>query len=96
MNILLTGFGPFDKEAINPSWEAVRTLDGWRCEGAQVHARRISCVFGAALRELDAAIDELQPVLAIGVGQAGEHHHRPATGAAHARFHFRLAGQSVE
>ncbi|GAA4336936.1 pyroglutamyl-peptidase I [Variovorax defluvii] len=71
MNILLTGFEPFDKEAINPSWEAVRALDGWRCEGALVHARRISCVFGAALRELDAAIDELQPVLAIGVGQAG-------------------------
>ncbi|XPG44294.1 pyroglutamyl-peptidase I [Variovorax sp. KK3] len=71
MNILLTGFEPFDKDAINPSWEAVRALDGWRCEGAVVHARRISCVFGAALRELDAAIDELQPVLAIGVGQAG-------------------------
>ncbi|OUM01813.1 pyroglutamyl-peptidase I [Variovorax sp. JS1663] len=71
MNILLTGFEPFDKEAINPSWEAVRALDGWRCEGAVVHARRISCVFGAALRELDPAIDELRPVLAIGVGQAG-------------------------
>ncbi|WP_083745574.1 pyroglutamyl-peptidase I [Variovorax sp. KK3] len=69
--MLLTGFEPFDKDAINPSWEAVRALDGWRCEGAVVHARRISCVFGAALRELDAAIDELQPVLAIGVGQAG-------------------------
>jgi pyroglutamyl-peptidase len=71
VNVLLTGFEPFDQDAINPSWEAVRALDGWRCEGAVVHARRISCVFGAALRELDAAIDELQPVLAIGVGQAG-------------------------
>ena len=71
MNILLTGFEPFDQDAINPSWEAVRALDGWRCEGAVVHARRISCVFGAALRELDVAIDDLQPVLAIGVGQAG-------------------------
>lgn len=71
MNVLLTGFEPFDKDAINPSWEAVRALDGWRLEGATVHARRISCVFGAALRELDAAIDELRPQLVIGVGQAG-------------------------
>ncbi|RST51800.1 pyroglutamyl-peptidase I [Variovorax sp. MHTC-1] len=71
MNVLLTGFEPFDKEALNPSWEAVRALDGWRCEGAAVHARRISCVFGAALAELDAAIDELQPQLVFGIGQAG-------------------------
>lgn len=71
MNVLLTGFEPFDKEALNPSWEAVRALDGWRCEGASVHARRISCVFGAALAELDRAIDELQPQLVLGIGQAG-------------------------
>jgi len=71
VNILLTGFEPFDKDAINPSWEAVRALDGWRFEDATVYARRISCVFGAALRELDAVIDEVRPQLVIGVGQAG-------------------------
>jgi len=58
VNVLLTGFEPFDREALNPSWEAVSALEGWRCEGAVVHARRISCVFGAALRELDAAIGD--------------------------------------
>lgn len=71
MNVLLTGFEPFDKEALNPSWEAVRALDGWCCESAVVHARRISCVFGAALTELDAAIDELRPQLVLAIGQAG-------------------------
>jgi pyroglutamyl-peptidase len=71
VNVLLTGFEPFDKEALNPSWEAVRALDGWRCDGAVVHARRISCVFGAALAELDSAIDELRPQLVLGIGQAG-------------------------
>lgn len=71
MNVLLTGFEPFDQDAINPSWEAVQALDGWRCAGAVVHARRISCVFGASLRELDAAIDEVQPHLVLCVGQAG-------------------------
>lgn len=71
MNVLLTGFEPFEQEAVNPSWEAVRALDGWRPEGAVVHVRCISCVFGSALRELDAAIDELQPQLVLAVGQAG-------------------------
>lgn len=69
--VLLTGFEPFGGEAINPSWEAVRALDGWRTGGATVHARRIACVFGQALCELHAAIDELQPTLVIAVGQAG-------------------------
>ncbi|VWX57312.1 Pyrrolidone-carboxylate peptidase [Burkholderiales bacterium 8X] len=69
--VLLTGFEPFDAESLNPSWEAVRALDGWQCEGATVHSRRISCVFGASLRELDAAIDELRPELVLCIGQAG-------------------------
>ena len=71
MKVLLTGFEPFDKDALNPSWEAVRALDGWRCAGAEVHARRISCVFGTALRELDAAIDALEPQVVLAIGQAG-------------------------
>jgi len=71
MKVLITGFDPFDKEAVNPSWEAARALDGWHCDGAEVHARRISCIFGTALRELDAAIDELQPALVLCIGQAG-------------------------
>ena len=71
MNVLLTGFEPFDRETVNPSWEAARALDGWRQGAAVVHARRIPCVFGAALVALDAAIDELQPKLVLAVGQAG-------------------------
>ena len=71
MRILLTGFEPFDGEAINPSWEAVRALDGWRFGDVQVHARRICCVFGQALQALDAAIDETRPQVVIAVGQAG-------------------------
>jgi len=71
VNVLLTGFEPFDREMVNPSWEAARALDGWRQGAAVVHARRIPCVFGAALVALDAAIDELQPQLVLAVGQAG-------------------------
>jgi pyroglutamyl-peptidase len=70
-NILLTGFEPFEQEPLNPSWEAVRALDGWSCAGARVAARQLPCVFGTALQVLDQLIAELKPVLVICVGQAG-------------------------
>ena len=70
-NILLTGFEPFEREPLNPSWEAVRTLDGWQCGAARVVARQLPCVFGEALQVLDQLIAELKPVLVICVGQAG-------------------------
>ena len=72
MKLLLTGFEPFGGDAINPSWEAVCALDGWRFGNeVQVHVQRLCCVFGQALQELDAAIDRLKPQLVIAVGQAG-------------------------
>lgn len=74
--VLVTGFDPFDRDSINPSWEAARALDGWRFElpGGQpvlVHARRMPCAFGAALQAMDDAIDEVQPELVLAIGQAG-------------------------
>jgi len=70
-NVLLTGFDPFDREAVNPSWEAVRALDGWKTGGATVHARQMPCVFGDALEALASAMDELKPQLVLCIGQAG-------------------------
>jgi len=69
--ILLTGFEPFGGEATNPSWEIARALDGWQCEGHVVRSVRLSCVFGDALRELEAALAEHRPALVVCVGQAG-------------------------
>ena len=34
--VLVTGFDPFENEPINPSWEAVRTLDGQGIAGAEI------------------------------------------------------------
>ncbi|MET0265166.1 MAG: pyroglutamyl-peptidase I [Duganella sp.] len=69
--ILLTGFEPFNNETINPSWEAVRALEGWGEGDFVVHARQLPCVFGQARRVLNQALEELQPAVVIAVGQAG-------------------------
>jgi pyroglutamyl-peptidase len=69
--VLLTGFEPFDGAAINPSWEAVRQLDGWSGDGFIVEARELPCVFGDAAEAMRGFVDALQPDLVIAVGQAG-------------------------
>jgi pyroglutamyl-peptidase len=69
--VLLTGFEPFDNAIINPAWEAMRALAGWRGDGFAVEVRQLPCVFGRAIDVLCAAVDELKPDLVIAVGQAG-------------------------
>jgi pyroglutamyl-peptidase len=69
--VLLTGFEPFNKEAINPSWETVRALDGWSEDGFDVAVRQMPCVFGAAIDALHEAVSTLRPAVVIAVGQAG-------------------------
>ena len=69
--ILLTGFEPFGGEAINPSWEVARRLDGEWVGAARIVARQLPCVFGLTLGSLRDSIAELQPVLVLALGQAG-------------------------
>lgn len=69
--ILLTGFTPFGGESINPSWEAVRALDGRQIAGHRVAARLLPTAFDASLRELESAVREIEPAIMLGVGQAG-------------------------
>ncbi len=69
--VLLTGFEPFGGETVNPSWAAVRVLQGARIGGHRVEARCLPVVFGAALTCLRKAIAETRPTLVICVGQAG-------------------------
>ncbi|RZT38525.1 pyroglutamyl-peptidase I [Cupriavidus agavae] len=69
--VLLTGFEPFEQEPINPSWEAVRALDGARIGDAVVVARQLPCVFGKAIEAINQLVEQLRPDVVIAVGQAG-------------------------
>lgn len=69
--VLLTGFEPFEQEPINPSWEAVRALDGERVGDAVIVARQLPCVFGKAIDAMAALVESLSPDVVIAVGQAG-------------------------
>ncbi|UUW69865.1 pyroglutamyl-peptidase I [Pseudomonas oryzihabitans] len=71
MTLLLTGFAPFGGEELNPSWEAVRRLDGERLGDLPVVTAQLPTEFGAALRVLDELLDRHRPTLVVAVGQAG-------------------------
>lgn len=69
--VLLTGFEPFGGESSNPSWDAVRALDGARIASHRIATRCLPSEFGNSLLVLRKAIRELEPALVLCVGQAG-------------------------
>lgn len=69
--VLLTGFAPFAGEVINPSWQAVRALDGETIDGHRVTAIELPTEFDKAISDVRRAIRRLQPAFIIAVGLAG-------------------------
>lgn len=65
--ILLTGFEPFLGRSVNPSWEAVRQLDGEVIGGAWVRAVRVPVVYGESVRVIAEELDR-EPVDALVIG----------------------------
>ncbi|WP_405125587.1 pyroglutamyl-peptidase I [Pseudomonas marginalis] len=69
--VLLTGFEPFDQDLLNPSWEAVRQLDGVQLDDdVRIVARRLPCAFATAGECLLQLISELRPAMVIATGLA--------------------------
>lgn len=67
--VLLTGFEPFDQDLVNPSWEAVRQLEGVQLdEGVQIVARRLPCAFATVGEHLTELLAEVRPAMVIAVG----------------------------
>jgi len=70
MRILVTGFEPFDRQSINPSWAVARALHGAAIAGAQVTAVQLPCVFAQALPALQQALAQHRPDIVLAMGQA--------------------------
>ena len=69
--LLLSGFGPFVGYEVNPSIEAIRSLDGVVAGGMDIHVVELPVVWDESWDILLAAIEEVQPDILIGTGVAG-------------------------
>lgn len=70
MNILVTGFEPFGGDAVNPSWEVARSLQGQVIAGSTVQARCLPTTFRGAPTALQTALAEVKPQLVVALGLA--------------------------
>jgi len=70
-NVLVTGFEPFDGEAVNPSQEIARALDGETIAGHRVVGATLPTEFARSLDTLDLLIDQHRPALVLALGLAG-------------------------
>lgn len=73
--VLLTGFDPFGGDTVNPSWEAVKRLNGEVVEDVSIAAEQIPTVFHHSAAVLEQAIEKHDPDVVICVGQAGGRAH---------------------
>jgi pyroglutamyl-peptidase len=69
--ILVTGFGPFGGEPINPALEAVKKLDKRVIAGHSIVTRELPVVRQDSINAIAKYIKELDPVLVVAIGQAG-------------------------
>ncbi len=68
--ILLTGFGPFAKEKMNPSGKAVTQLNGRTVRGVKIVGVELPVIFGEAFDVLRDKIDEVKPIALLSSGVA--------------------------
>lgn len=69
--ILLTGFEPFGGDALNPSQEIVRVLDGETIGAHRVAGAVLPVAFAKAPLLLDALIERHRPEIVLALGLAG-------------------------
>lgn len=68
--ILITGFEPFDKETVNPSWEAVSRLPD-KIGGYMLTRLCLPVVFCKAAEIVIGVADDICPDIILCIGQAG-------------------------
>ncbi|HNR92049.1 MAG TPA: pyroglutamyl-peptidase I [Dokdonella sp.] len=69
--VLVTGFEAFDGQALNPSREIARCLDGTTIAGHAIVGAVLPVTFAEAPAVLAALVERHEPVLVLATGQAG-------------------------
>ena len=69
-NVLVTGFEPFDGEAVNPSQEIARALDGETIAGHRVVGATLPTEFARSLDTLELLLAQHRPALVLALGLA--------------------------
>ena len=70
MKLLLTGFTPFDGEAINPALEAMKLLPD-KIGNLEVLKLEVTTVFGKSANLVLETIEQEKPDFVLSIGQAG-------------------------
>ena len=70
MNLLLTGFEPFGGDAVNPSEQVARSLDGRTINSVTVHSEVLPVESGRGPAALIQAIQRIRPDAALCLGVA--------------------------
>ncbi len=68
--ILLTGFDAFGGDAVNPSIDLARALEGKTIAGLRVVVEKLPCEFAGSQARLLEALDRWSPRLVLAIGQA--------------------------
>ncbi len=70
MKVLVTGFEPFDREKINPSYEIVKALPS-KIEKAEIIKKEVPVVYGKSIESVIEEMERTSPNIVIMLGQAG-------------------------
>ncbi len=70
MKVLVTGFEPFDREKINPSYEIVKALPS-KIEKAEIVKKEVPVVYGKSIESVIEEVKRTSPNIVIMLGQAG-------------------------
>ncbi len=73
--MLVTGFEPFKKEKVNPSWEVCRKLSEAEIEGTAITVRKLPVIFDEARKKAVEYCDEVNPDVILHLGEAGGRTH---------------------
>ncbi len=74
MKVLLTGFEPFKKEKVNPSWEVLKAISEEDI-GVSIVVKQLPVVFDEAKRKAVEFFDQVQPDVVLHLGEAGGRTH---------------------